>query len=617
MEKEIRMRTLKRASFIIALLLLTAQSDWAQTAANEQAPATASITGKVLLNGRPAPHATVTAIFEEQDARRMLQLMSEGFASLRSSAKTDSNGEYRIESLRAGRYQVFVMAPAMVSAPAASNAAANPRAAAVNDDDDDDDEQNAGDLARDDTLRYSANLSKQVTVADGETAKGVNFSMKRGGVVTGRVVYPDDRPVIGAVVNLATASGGSARRGFSVNFEDTVFTTDDRGIYRIYGVNDGAYKVYMNLRPNGLFDVISGRGGTQATYYPNVTDENLAATVEVRGGNEVRGIDIKLGAAAATFAVSGRVIEAETGKPMPNVMVFYNGSSVPFGKAKTPTNGRGEFKLEEVPSGSYELHSGQGILEQSEYYAEAVRFEVNAGDVTGIELKLRRGMTVSGVAAIDSTGDPALLAKLNQKDLMLVSSPLNPSADQAGVPGFAQTKIAADGSFRFVGVRPGRVNIGLPDVMGASGVALVRIERSGAAVTSGVDLQAGESINDLRLIFAEANGVVRGSVRVEGGVAVKDVDMTVQAKPVGASNDGQMDFIGQAFARGRAQVDPNGNFVIEGLVAGEYELTLMARMPPKSPDGEPLMTTVTQTVSVRGNGETQVQLTVDLKARDK
>jgi hypothetical protein len=84
-------------------------------------------------------------------------------------------------------------------------------------------------------------LSRKVTIADGETAGGIDFELIRGGAITGRITNVDGRPVKESVYlfDVEPALKQIAER---VTYTGLHSPTDDRGIYRISGVPPGRYK---------------------------------------------------------------------------------------------------------------------------------------------------------------------------------------------------------------------------------------------------------------------------------------------------------------------------------------------------------------------------------------
>ena len=71
------------------------------------------------------------------------------------------------------------------------------------------------------------------------------------------------------------------------------------------------------------------------------------------------------------------------------------------------TDANGKFRLEGLQPGRYTLSTFAAGLDNSTY-SEPSPFEISDSDVTGIEIKLRRGATISGVAVVESNSDPAV-----------------------------------------------------------------------------------------------------------------------------------------------------------------------------------------------------------------
>ena len=130
--------------------------------------------------------------------------------------------------------------------------------------------------------------------------------------------------------------------------------TDDRGIYRAYGLRQGKYKVYVAQSGFLPGDIPTSY---RQTYYPSVTDESKASVVEVSEGSETTNIDIVLGRALPTFKIRGRVLDAETGKPLPKIKYGVYRSHGEYGGSSSIgqniTNVNGEFRFDNVAPGKY------------------------------------------------------------------------------------------------------------------------------------------------------------------------------------------------------------------------------------------------------------------------
>jgi hypothetical protein len=173
----------------------------------------------------------------------------------------------------------------------------------------------------------------------------------------------------------------------------------------------------------------------------------------------------------------------------------------------------------------------------------------------------------------------------------------------------AASRIGSDGAFSIKGIRPGKVMI---QAFSADGGALriVRIERGGVEMTDGIAVTGREDITGVRVIFGKGSGVIRGQVQITGGAAPKGWRMNVTAHS-------EKNISGFGSSGGYAEVDSKGRFVIEGLLPGEYTLTLMTRHEPdpNTPIQHNVTTHVTQKVIVVKGQDTQVTMTLDLNKK--
>src|SRR5262249_36591144 len=222
----------------------------------ENKESTGAIKGTVRVDGHPAPNVTERA--------ELSNLSPRDFPSgPRPSAKvvTDEEGHYKLSDLAPGDYTVTASGPLLI--PAAEAAGSSTLGA---------------------------------TVRAGSTVENFDFEMIRSGVVTGKVTNPDGKPEIMAPITLKSPAGRSLG-GASLYFGNRMYFTDDRGVYRIYGLRPGRYLVSCQASPGGfpLLSAISGKPGQSAeTYYPGVPDADHAKVVEVSAGAETSAIDIQL-----------------------------------------------------------------------------------------------------------------------------------------------------------------------------------------------------------------------------------------------------------------------------------------------------------------------------------
>src|SRR6267142_5239577 len=351
----------------------------AQTTA---ADSNGSISGRVTIGGKGA--AGISIVAREGDSP----------LNNRTAAKTttDEEGNYRLAGLAAGRFMISPIAKAYVVA--------------------------AGEAYKQPT--------QSVNVAENESIKNIDFALVRGGVITGRITDLEGRPIIGERVNVATKGEFVNDRPIMMLLPGGRNQTDDRGVYRIYGLAPGSYKVSIGMAPSASGGVsIMGMGGSQytKTYYPGVSEESKATAIELNEGTEARNIDITPGKSARGFSVSGRVVDADSGQPLATAFIGYssvNAANQQLGAMNftgIQTDANGKFRLEGIQPGHYAAFM-MGIGQENSSYSDPAPFDISDVDVTGIEIKVRRGATIEGVAVIENNADPAAAVLLQSMSLV-------------------------------------------------------------------------------------------------------------------------------------------------------------------------------------------------------
>jgi protocatechuate 3,4-dioxygenase beta subunit len=554
------MRFPAHRAFCFALLLgvwLSATA-FAQTA---QKPGTGVITGRITLSSKPVANIGVVVLSSERGIER----------SAVARATTDYEGRYRLTNVPAGRYSVMAIAPAMVG-------------------------------ESEDTY---GEAGKMVTIAEGETVEKIDFSLVKGGVITGRVTDADGAPVIGERIHLNQSGNQNQNRwrGFS-NLNPFMYETDDRGIYRIYGIAPGRYTVSIgeSSEAGSVRFGFGGRGYYTRTFHPDATEEAKATVIEIGEGSEATNVDITVGRKAKSYMASGRVVD-ENGKPVVGVRVG-NGALMADGRRMggfgwgTVTDAKGEFRLDGLMPGRYAAFVWTEGNTQMDSYSDMVSFEITEGNISGLEVKLHRGSSISGTVVIEGTSDRAVLAKLSQLTLAA-----GVEGEGVMVPNYANVKIAPDGSFRITGLRPGKARIYLATYPPIPGFALARIEREGITQRE-IEVTPGSQITGVRVVIEFGSGSVRGLVRVENGTLPEKARLFVSARRRGGDTTGP--------ANRGAQVDARGRFLIEGLPTGDYDLILQAIIP-EAPARR--IAPVKQSVTVANGVETETTMTLDLNAR--
>src|SRR5262245_35222078 len=157
-----------------------------------------TVSGNVKIKGKAAPGVVVGV--RKFEANTPYEPIYKG--------KTDEEGNYQVRNVPPGSYDVYPSAPAYVAAPDSSK-------------------------------------TKQIVLAEGETVPDINFSLVRGGVITGKVTDADGRALIQERVTLYRADvrqpQAPQQRPQLAPAGSTM--TDDRGVYRFWGFAPGKFKV--------------------------------------------------------------------------------------------------------------------------------------------------------------------------------------------------------------------------------------------------------------------------------------------------------------------------------------------------------------------------------------
>ncbi len=516
----------------------------AQTPQNNSDAASGSISGRVIIDGKPASGVIVivrrrTITFEDQ----------------LKQFRTDDKGFYLASGLLEGDYHVRPSVLGWV--------VTNP-----------------------DTLYQQ----KNVTVRAGATVNNIDFTMERGGVITGRIVNSDGKPMIETRVCFSRNIQPSTDSSRNTSCIDQV-QTDDRGVYRAFGLAAGRYRIGSH---NDQYPL---------TFHPGTTDESKATVIEVRLGGEVSNVDIRYGRSKYSYSASGRVINGETGAPLSNVPVSLvwseNGEHTHEGAPQKTgyTNANGEFRITNILQGHHFVYLLPSANSR-DYFSDYFTIHLPNEDLTGIEIKAYPGASISGRVIINGSQDPDVLAQARR--FRLRASLVNPSG---GIKSNgADFQITDEASFRISGLRPGLVRI--QDEAFPKGFTLIRIERNGKAQGDGINIAPREDFKDVTVVVGYGTGVIRGQVELKGEAQIHGNPMLF------VSNTERMGPGIPFLVNPMGALDSQGRFLIDGLVPGEYNVSVNFM-------GVGLYretASASQIVKVTNDVETQVKLIADSQA---
>ena len=237
----------------------------------------------------------------------------------------------------------------------------------------------------------------------------VTFRLVKGGVITGRVTGAAAEPVVGITVRAVkvtrpgdrTSASSQNRQGAtdSQSLQREMmqpFSTDDRGVYRIYGLETGTYLVSAG-GGRSFLQAVDPFSGYAPTYHPSST-RGGAAEVSVRAGEESAGIDIRFRNERG-HAVSGSVTGQVGSGPGFNVNMIGLGDPATGGLVGVsmtlplPGNTNNRFVFDGISDGDYCLQAVAGDYSAA---SNVHRLSVKGDDVTGVELTLTPFSSISG-----------------------------------------------------------------------------------------------------------------------------------------------------------------------------------------------------------------------------
>jgi hypothetical protein len=453
--------------------------------------------------------------------------------------------------------------------------------------------------------------SRPLALADGQQLTGVALTMGRGAVITGRVSDEFGRPAERAELTLLQSRivNGAATWTEAVGTFVGQNLTDDRGVYRIYGLPSGEYLVGVIGRSSGteLRRVTDAElqwaerrsneppppqgpiVGSAPFYYPGTADPTAATPVRVNAGEERTGIDVVV-RYVRNSRVSGRIEMPDGSTPRTVQLNLYSSERITsLGASFFPrVNPDGTFATAPVPPGKYTLiaraapNAGPappqgapaggrgGAPVMSLWFMQDI---VLAGDdVNGVVITLVPGLTVSGRVTFDAT-TAAVPADPRALSVRLVQ--VSTGAVTLGLP---VGQLNPDGTFVVEGVVPGsyRVSVGMPVRTGSLPTWTVRhVMHEGRDVADfPLEVRPGSDVSGLEAVLTDRVTEVSGTVTDQQGKP--STDYSVIILPV----DKSLWSVGLRRRPASQRPDTTGRFRMIDLAAGDYYLALVADIQP-------------------------------------
>jgi hypothetical protein len=304
--------------------------------------------------------------------------------------------------------------------------------------------------------------------------------------------------------------------------------TDDRGVYRIYGLRPGTYVV--SAGGPGFSPTFNPYDTDAATFAPSSTRDN-AAEVAVRSGDDTT-IDIRY------RGEPGHVISGAIKSSGPNgasISLAPSGGTALLSTTFQPMGARG-FAFYGIADGDYDLiaqetTSGQTSTTPVLALSEVKHVTVKGADVTGIELVTKPLGSISGKILMEPSKAPECEGKrapLLSETLVRFQQP----EKESGKEDLLQTRIYsasgspdASGAFTLRNLSPGKYRFEpvfyahywyLQSITMSTGGAKPQKTDAAANWTT---LKSGDQLANLTITIAQGAASIRGRVPVPDGAA--------------------------------------------------------------------------------------------------
>lgn len=492
------------------------------------APKTGALSGHVLNeSGQPLAHATIYVTAQMSLPQPRITF-------------TDDGGNFQVSGLDALVYSVGATAPSYITAP-----------------------------------REPDSLPNYYRIGD-----SVTISLLKGGVITGTVTSATGEPVVQTGVRAVLIRDGNGKPPAGPRFPNEK-STDDRGVYRIYGLTPGTYLVSAGGR--GAYGYSTNAYDTDAPTYAPSSTRDAAAEIMVRAGEETSGVDIRYrgepGHAVSGVANGPTLPNSSTNITLTQVVNGVPQASV-FSFQIPSTKG---FAFYGIADGDYDLIA-QSYLGQGEAVAsEPRRITVKGADIMGIELVVKGLASISGHVTLETSAAPECKDKRQPlfPETLLVArrSEKSMQKDALAFPNiFVQGSPDKAGDFVLRNLGPGEFSLNVrffakywylrsisrevaaaQPAAGKAGLA----NRQTDAARNGISLKFGERISGLTVKLAGGAASLRGAMKLAEGESIP-AKLHLQLVP---SEKEDAENVLRFFT---TPVNADGTFAVNNLPPGRY-----------------------------------------------
>ncbi|HKY20876.1 MAG TPA: carboxypeptidase-like regulatory domain-containing protein [Vicinamibacterales bacterium] len=414
------------------------------------------------------------------------------------------------------------------------------------------------------------------------------LSMPKGSVLTGKVVDEKGEVVARTAVRATRVETQMGRRIMHFAGHDQ---TDDRGIYRIYGLTPGQYVVSVTPTTDSaplersVKDATEDEGfsGYAPVYYPGSTTVTGAQMITLGPAQEQEALDFQLELVPLVY-VEGEILGAVPDSNTEVALVNVAERAVGVSAISVPVSQDGYFYVPHVRPGQYTLlaHSvarsdraiansrevGQVPAQPKTRWGSA-DITVSTRHVKNVVVSLAEGMNVSGSIRYLSSKPHSMPIELTRARVTLV--PASGGRGSGELARQVSARVDADGTFRIIGVSPGKYR--LVALTEGSWTLQSAVINGQDTLDFPVDVQPGQNLSDALVTFVDTRTEVAGRVLDERGAPSLRSTAVLYAADRRYWTSGSRRIL---FAR----PSTDGQFVFRDVPPGDYRIAAVVDPDP-------------------------------------
>lgn len=473
-----------------------------------------------------------------------------------------------------------------------------------------------------------------IQLADGQKIS-LNVPMQRGSTISGVIIGPNGDPQAGAQVHaMRYVRWSGFRRLEPVKYAQT----DDRGVYRLFGLAPGDYVIAAIPNSSDLYNnntmgiesdvieraIVSGpvrpparpgalptvsvpiptlsqfeRGSSLAylpTYAPNASSPSDATAISVTGSDERSGIDIQVRLLRAT-TIRGTIATPLDPGVTAQLWLQSDDASVQLQGGQSGLDEKGNFVFSVVPPGSYTVFAQTVVAPQSITWIDGeaqpsrknpplsdaqkmwgkARVTVAGEPNVTMSLNLQPSRSISGTVVFEMQERPDLTTRK-----VTVTVAAAPSPQQIWIE--HKAAVGPDGRFTIAGVPAGRYTFRID----AGGYLKSATIAGQDTLDGGLDFTGDRDVTDAVLTLTDQMGEVTGTLTNSAGKPAMDYTIII------APTDSRF-WTPQSRRIRSARPAINGDYEFEGLPAGSYGISVVTDLEEGALNDPEFLRAISQT----------------------